>query len=166
MAIFGRKRIKKVKQGEFVPPVDVRRSIEVPENKMQAFPRRPPVVEGRREEEEPQPAFAPLFVKLTRYKKILNTINYLKVSINLMKNQLSILNELDRLREENLKLIYSAVNRMSDRLGRLDSEFMRPSGFVDEIPETQMEDVESLENTIADLKGQIEHLKSEVETLS
>jgi len=93
-------------------------------------------------------------------------MNYLKMSINLIKNQLSILSELDRLREENLKLLHSAVNRVNNRLMKLDSEFMRPSGFMEEMPELQMQDAESLESTIADLKGQIEHLKSEVETIA
>lgn len=173
MAIFGRRRIKEIKR-EFVPPVDVR---EIPEMLERAgaaapMPRSPfaPSQEQKREEDAgqqgQQPAFAPLFVKLTRYKQILNTLSSLKMSVNLIRNQLLILNELDRLKEENMKLLNSAVNKINDRLSKLDSEFMRPSGFMEEVPEMQMQDVESLESTLVDLKSQIEHLKSEVESVA
>jgi hypothetical protein len=176
MAIFGRRRVKDIKQREFFPPVDIREIPYVPEP-ARARPevsdfsfRQAAVSRGRSDEQaqekEQSPSFAPLFVKLTRYKQILSTLNYLKMSINLIKNQLAILSELDKLREENIKLLDSTTKRVGERLSTLDSEFMRPSGFMEEIPEMQMQDVESLESTLTDLKSQIEHLKSEVETIA
>jgi|GEM_PF-4788993 len=121
-------------------------------------------VEQHEDVEEPQ--LAPLFIKLTRYRNILNNINYLKMSVNLIRHQLLVLNELDKLKSENMKLLQSTMEKVNERLLKLDSEFMRPAGFMEEIPGVQLQELESLENTITDLRTQIEGLKQEVETLS
>jgi len=162
MAIFGRRRIKKIKKKRFVPPVEIKEISDMLEMKA-------PVAEQKKEhktEEPSTPEFAPLFVKLTRFKEILDTLKYLKTSVNSIKRQISVLNKLEKLKEENLRLLNSDINKLSDQLQKLDSKFTRPSGFVEEIQETQMQDVKSLESTIVDLKEQIEQLKSEVETIA
>ncbi len=162
MAIFGRRRIKKIKKKRFIPPVEVKEISDMLEMKH-------PVSEQKQEyktREPSRPTFAPLFVKLTRFREILSTLKYLKTSVNSIKRQLSILNKLEKLKEENLKLLNSEIKKLSDQLRKLDSEFTRPSGYVEGIPEMQMQDVESLESTIVDLKEQIEDLKSEVETVA
>lgn len=160
MAIFGRRRIKKIKKKRFIPPVEVKEISDMLEMKAS-------VAEQKKEyktEEPLKPEFAPLFVKLTRFKEILNTLNYLKTSVNSIKKQLAVLNKLEKLKEENLRLLNSDINKLSSQLHKLDSEFTRPSGFIEEVKETQMQDVESLESTIVNLKEQIEDLKSQVET--
>ena len=121
-----------------------------------------PVHEPKREEE--RAAFAPLFVKITRYKQILNSLNYLKMSVNLIRNQLAILNELDRLRSENMQVLESTIEKVSNVLVKLDAEFMRPSGFMEDMPEMAADEVGSLEDTLTDLRSQIEGLKEEVES--
>ena len=162
MAIFGPRRIKKIKKKRFVPPVKVKEISDMLEMKA-------PLAEQKKEyktKEPSKPTFAPLFVKLTRFKEILSTLKYLKTTVNSIKRQLSVLNKLEKLKEENLNLLNSDIKKVSDQLHKLDSEFTRPSGYIEDIPELQMQDVESLESTIVDLKEQIEQLKSEVETVA
>jgi hypothetical protein len=141
------------------PPAPVNPSVPVHE-RMPAPAQ--PVHEPKREEE--RVAFAPLFVKITRYKQILNSLNYLKMSVNLIRNQLAILNELDRLRSENMQVLESTIEKVSNVLVKLDAEFMRPSGFMEDMPEMAMDEVGSLEDTLTDLRAQIEGLKEEVES--
>lgn len=156
MPIFGRKK-KEVREAKkvFEKPIPVKKPITM---------KKPIPTEKPKEKEPKKPSFAPLFVKLTRYKQILNAMNYLKTTMVMIRNTFSILNELERLKAENLKMIQSAMEKVEKRLLTLDSEFMRPSGFTEELPE--LHDVESLEATIADLKSQIDQLKTELERMA
>jgi len=129
------------------------------------MPEKSPVPEPKEKDKEPAPVFAPVFVKLSRYKQILSDLNYLKMGINLIRNQIAILSELERLQAENMKVLHSTIEKMSNALVKLDSEFMTPSGFMEDVPEMEMNEVESLENTITDLRAQIEGLKGEVESM-
>ena len=125
-----------------------------------------PVEAAAAEEKQEKPEFAPLFVRLNRYRQILRTMNYLKNTIAMVRSGLAILKEMDKLREENLKLIESSVEKVEKRLLSLDSEFMRPSGYEEEMPELQLQDVGSLEDTLTDLKTQIDQLKAELERMA
>jgi len=116
------------------------------------------------EEVKEKQSFAPLFVKIDRYRQILNTMNYLKNTMNMIKNTFSILNELEKIRMENLRLIQDTIEKADKKILHLDSEFMRPSGFIEEMPE--LTDVESLEATLVDLREQINQLKAELQSLS
>ena len=115
-------------------------------------------VETKVKEEREARIAAPLFVKLDRYKQILNHLAQLKTSIVLLKNNLTVLNELEKLRDENLKLVQEALEKMEKRVLDLDSELLRPSGFREELL-PHMEEVASIEATIAELKSQIEQLR-------
>lgn len=115
-----------------------------------------------KEETHAERPVAPLFIKLDRYKSILSTISNLKTSIIMLRNNFAILTELDRLREENLKLIQETLEKVENRLMSLDTELIRPSGFREETPE--FHDVQTIEATLVDLKGQIEQLKEELES--
>ncbi|MBI4010152.1 MAG: hypothetical protein HY361_03105 [Candidatus Aenigmarchaeota archaeon] len=117
------------------------------------------------EEKVDRPAFAPLFIKIDRYRNILNALGQLRTSIVMIRNSFSTLNELEKARFETLKLIEDAVGRVEIKLSALDSELLRPAGHHPEIsPEYQ--DVETVHATVADLKGQIDQLKAEMEQLS
>jgi len=116
------------------------------------------------EVEAKKPAFAPLFVKLDRYRQILYLLNELRTTMAAIKNAFSVLAEVDRLREENSRMIRSAIDKVDKRLVALDSEFLRPSGFEEGFP-AETYGVESLEGVVTDLKGQVDQLKSELESM-
>ncbi len=117
------------------------------------------------EEKVNRPAFAPLFVKIDRYRNILNALGQLRTSVVMIRNSFSTLNELEKARLETLKLIEEAVGKVETKLSSLDTELLRPtSAHMDVTPEYQ--DVETVQATVADLKGQISQLKTELEQLS
>lgn len=118
-----------------------------------------------RPEEVKKPAFAPLFVKLDRYRQILYLMNELKTTMVAIKNAFSVLTEVDKLREESSKMIKSAIDKVDKRLVDLDSEFLRPSGFQEEFP-SETYSVESLEGIVGNLKEQVNQLKAELESMS
>jgi len=116
----------------------------------------------RVEEHKEKVSFAPLFVKLDKYKQILNALVELKTTIAAIKNSFSVLNELERLKMESLKMIQASVDKMDKRLVALDSEFLRPSGFHEEMP-AEMYNSESIGGVINDLRSQIEQLRAEIQ---
>ncbi len=83
----------------------------------------------------------------------------------MVKNAIVIQKEIERLAEENRKLIEDGVNKIDDRLIRLDSEFMRPKGFREQFS-LPGENKPGLESVVDDLKSQVDDLKSELENIS
>jgi len=106
-----------------------------------------------------------LFVKLDKYKQLLSNLIQVKSSIAILKNNLIVFNELDKLRNENMKLVQENLEKVEKKIADLDAALLKPSGFREEfIP--QMEEVASIEATIADLKSQMAQLRGELETTS
>jgi hypothetical protein len=120
----------------------------------------PPIRESER------PSFAPLFIKIDRYRQILNSIGNLKTAMIMIKNSLVTVIELDKARDETFKLIQDAMEKMEKRLSMLDQELIRPSGYHEFAENLEYHDVETIGATVADLRGQIEQLKSELENVS
>jgi len=144
---------------------------EVPTVRME-LPKEEEEKEVPKEEEKEvveRPAFAPIFIKLDKYRHILNTINELKRTMITIKNVLGFLNEMERLREDSLKMIQESVGKIDKKLAALDAEFLRPSGFREEIPREEVYRVEAepvaLEGILSDLKSRIEELRSSTERL-
>jgi hypothetical protein len=115
---------------------------------------------------EPQDMSAPLFIKLTKYREILKNMNQIKININLIRDHITMLNELEQLKSQNMALMESALQDVLQTIGKMDSDFMKPTGFTDEVPEARLKEIEGLEGTISDLKSQISGLKQEIGSLA
>lgn len=168
MPLFGKKKEKIIPKDE-TPPLPTIEKI-MPTEKIIPLPPKPvekveKPKEIKPEREAEKPMFAPLFVKIDRYRQILNAIGYLKTTMVMIRNSLLTLNELDKAREETMKVIQEALEKTEKKMGELDAELVRPAGYH-ELEKPEYQDVETVEATIADLKGQIEQLKSEVQSMS
>jgi len=111
-----------------------------------------------------KPEFAPLFVKLERYKEILSDLEGLRTTMVAIKNAFSILNQLDKLRYENIGMLQNAIEKVDEKLAALDSEFLRPAGFREELPTEEYS--EGLESELGNLKNQVDKLKSELKSVA
>jgi hypothetical protein len=162
MVIFGRKKGKK-------PKVEAKPAEAPPKPAEEVPPEtKPPeeVIEEPKVEkpEKPKPAVAPLFIKLDRYRTILDTMAWLKTTLSMIRDGFATLNELEKLRTESLSLLQESLKRVEDYLLALDAEFARPPGYVSEISR-EIEGVGKLEVKLADLKYQLERLRTELERL-
>jgi len=147
MPLFGRKKVEEKIPEEF--------------EEFRELMKRPEV---EKEEELLKPTSAPLFVKLDRYKNILDAINEIKMTMLKMKNALAILSDLDNLRSENLKMIKDATDVMDKKIESLDLEFLKPSGLQEKLPPEVY--AEGLEDVLSNLKTQVSQLKSELQSMS
>jgi len=104
----------------------------------------------------------PLFVKIEKYKNVLSVLNEMKTTIMMLKNALTLEQELEKARNENITLIQNAVGKIERKILAMDAEFLRPSGYKEQLPE-QVYEAESLDYAVDTLKSQIDELKSELE---
>jgi len=109
--------------------------------------------------------FAPLFVKIDRYRSLLDTIKDIKTMIIMMKNALGVQKQIEGMRNENRKFLETAIDKIDKKILLLDSDFLRPRGYEEEFT-PPIHKTESLEGVVEDLKKQIEGLKSELKTIS
>jgi hypothetical protein len=174
MVFFGRKKkeenveeIRGLVEGTQVPE-DAPEMIEgeaIPEE----IPK-PATIEEKRREEEKQPelqrksGFAPLFVKIDKYRSILSSISDIKTTLIMIKNAFMIQKEIEGLRDENKKMLELAISKLDKKIITLDSEFLRPTGFEEEFP-SQIYESGGIEGVVDDLKKQIEGLKTELKTI-
>jgi hypothetical protein len=137
-------------------PKEIQEKQKPPQKLLQEPPQEPP---------QEVPTSAPLFIKLDRYKRILNSMEELKTILAIIKNSFSMLSELEKLRDESLRLIENAIEEVDRKMSVLDSEFLRPSGYKEELSE-EAYGVEDLETTLAGLRDQVSQLKSDLESLA
>jgi len=116
-------------------------------------------------QETPKPTFAPLFVKIEKYRNVLDSINDLKTTIIMLKNALIVQRQIEGLRDENRKFLELAIDKIDKKVVSLDTEFLKPRGFEEEFPPATYE-TEGLEGVVDDLKKQIEGLKSELKAIT
>jgi hypothetical protein len=81
-----------------------------------------------------------------------------------LENSFGVLNELEKLRDENIKILRNSLQNIEKKLEIIDSELLRPSGFHEEI--SNIEEVEGLSSTIEDLKLQIDQLKEDLQKVA
>ncbi len=157
--VFGKKKEEKRENFLPVPQFIVRPETVHEQSKSEA-------VESKKEEvkteaKESKPTFAPLFIKLERYKQILEIMEYLKNTMGMIRNNFAVLAELEKLRADNLKMIQMTVEKVEKKLKELDSEFLRPEGFEEKTEEYR--DITELQTTLSNLDKKIKDLQSELE---
>ena len=152
--------LENIWRGGIVEETVEKKPVYEPEIQKQEIPRLTP-----RFAEEKKPTFAPLFVKIDKYRSVLNTINDLKTTVIMIKNALALQKEVEGLRDENRKFLELATDKIDKKVFSLDTEFLRPKGLEDEFPPATYE-TEGLEGVVDDLKKQIEGLKSELKTIT
>ena len=177
MPLFGKKKEEDNKQGEeiisevnrLLQDSGVKRVENLERTAQAATKSNVQVAEkiGVEKEKLERPPFAPLFVKLDRYRAILNTLGYLKTAIMMMKNSFVTMGELERAREQTVGVLREGMEKIEEKLVSLDSELIRPAGYHEAtVPEELVyQDTETVEATIADLKGQIDQLKFELQKM-
>jgi len=153
--IFFKKKPKEEKV-EFIP--------EMPKI-AEELPLVPELPQHPEEEKMPKRQAAPLFVKIERYRAVLDMVNNLKETIFMLKHGFEIQKQLEGLKEDNRTSIESAIAKIEKKISDLDNEFTRPMGLEEEYPVAPYES-ENLNETLTELKKKINDLKSELKSIA
>jgi len=150
--------LRKRKEEEVMKDVEIREVKPVP-----PAPQEKPsseVVEKQKEEKN-----IPLFVKLDKYKSILGIINDIKSILFFAKNSLLVQKQIESLLEENKKVLEEAVQKMDEKIAMLERELTKP-GLYEARREEAREESKDLDNTLEELKKQIESLKEDLKNIA
>lgn len=104
--------------------------------------------------------FAPLFVKIDRYKEILQKLEEIKVSLHGMTDVMILLNEIEHIRDSTVKALRQSVTDLTDALIALDSEFVRPQDVEIDVPRSR--ERTRVESYVSDLQSELAALKKEL----
>lgn len=104
--------------------------------------------------------FAPLFVKIDRYKEILEKLEQIKVSLHSLTDVMVLLNEVEHIRESTVKALRQGVTDLTDALIALDGEFVRPEEA--EISVRKSRERTRVEQYVGDLQSELSNLKKEL----
>lgn len=113
--------------------------------------------------EEPARQYAPLFVKIDRYRNILNALGQVRTAMVMIHNSFNALAQLENARSDTLKVLEKSLEKVEKKIANLDSELVKPAGYATQLPAEEYADAATIETTIADLRGQIEQLKAELD---
>ena len=113
------------------------------------------IEETKKEKEEYS---IPLFVKIERYEEILSVLDELKILIRDVSNAISMLNEIEKMRSENLEVIQRSFEKLREKIEYFDSKFKKPRIMKESISK---EEISSIEENLNKLKSELEKMKLE-----
>lgn len=112
-----------------------------------------------------RPRFAPLFVKIDRYQEVLKTIEDLKAMLLNLRDILSVMQQLDKIRMESESLLQKNIQEVVKNIAALDTEFVRPRGVGLEEAVTPTFRTEKVESYVGELERELQHLRSQLQQM-
>jgi len=111
---------------------------------------------------EETPKIAPLFVKIEKYKEILESIQKLKMSMKNIQFLLSFKEQIKKIDTESDELLLRTIQGFSQAVGDFSMNFAIPRG-VSYIPRPPLE--ERVDASVSDLGSKITKLREELEKI-
>ncbi len=116
-------------------------------------------------DENPKDEFAPLFVKVGRYKETLETIENLENYLRGMSKLFDLVNELEKIRVMNITALNKMYQKASITASKLYSGLLKPKGMKFEGDLESKVEMDKLEEVVSDLNNELTNLKNEIEKI-
>lgn len=118
----------------------------------------------------PEPTFqevkheisAPLFVKVEKYREILSSVQEMKIFISGVRQLFNILNELEAVRSDTIKIMRATVQRLEKGVMEIDTYLLRPRGLI---AEARGEEASHIETSLEELQRQLGELRRELQEM-
>jgi len=108
--------------------------------------------------------FAPLFVKVDRYREILESINKMKANIVNVQSMLSIEKQISDMKSQVDSELEKEVQELKLIVNALDKELVRPKA-VEPYIMPKPSDVAKMETYVSDLQNELSKLQSQVKKI-
>ncbi len=116
--------------------------------------------------ETPGPTeFAPLFVKVEKYREAIIDLQELKSYLAGIKEIFEVVKELEELRQTSVEMVLSSIEKVETVISDLDMLLLKPPGVRLEGYAKGMEDVEKIELSMLELHKEIEALRERLAKL-
>ncbi|MFB6076133.1 MAG: hypothetical protein ABEK17_03225 [Candidatus Aenigmatarchaeota archaeon] len=109
------------------------------------------------------PASAPLFIKIDRYKEVLEQLGEIRKTLKSLKKLLNLLVNIDDLKGNTMSTFKDAIGDVTDSLISLDEQFIRPEGADEIIPEEETKS--EVEDYMTDLRSELSELRRELDKI-
>jgi len=109
------------------------------------------------------PKHAPLFIKIEKYKDILEHVNELKSTLSHFKKLSNLRKNIEDLKTAHDEILEKTFERFGNVTTKLDTEFTVPEAMK---PFVKEESVEHIDGFIHELEEEITKLKNELESVS
>ncbi len=118
-------------------------------------PPTPPKHEIKQEFHREEKSAPPVFIKLEKYRTIVNTINSMRSSISHVHEIMNIMDRIEYIRKKTFEAFGESMKKLDEMTAYLDATLVRPSGL----------DVEPTKLTTHELNESLEQLKKEIEDI-
>ncbi len=133
----------------------------IPKNELVATKHTAPV----KIDEMPKNEFAPLFVKVGRYRETLETIENLENYLRGMSKLFDLVNELEKIRVMNITALNKMYQKASITASKLYSGLLKPKGMKLEGDLESKVEMDKLEEVVSDLNNELTNLRDEIEKI-
>ena len=117
------------------------------------------------EEEMYKSEFAPLFVRIGKYRETLETLENLENYLKGMSKLFELSNELERIRANNLSALSKMYQKASSTASKLYSGLLKPKGLKLEGRRESQVEMEKLDEVISDLNKELTILRDEIDKI-
>lgn len=106
--------------------------------------------------------FAPLFVKIDKYKQVLQNLEEVKNTLQDLRDLFALMNEVDEIKREGMKELRGGISELADTLISMDEKFIRPEGTEDMLEEQPSSGVSK---TVQKLQDDLRGVRQEIDRL-
>ena len=147
---------------------DIKEIKEAVESKPEPLPLYPSDIEFKKIEAKlpEKPNFAPLFIKLDRYKEVLDLIESLKMNLKDLHNIVSVKKEIDEIKKRADSILEGNISVLSNIIKSIDSELVKPSAINRPgiIASTHVEK-EEMNSSISQLQEELNALRHKLQKM-
>jgi len=105
--------------------------------------------------------FAPLFVKIDKYREVLQDLESVRSSLNDLKQLFELMNEVDNIKRKGMKELREGISDLTGTLVSMDEKFIRPEGTE----EITGESTSGVSKTVGELQNQLREIRDSLERI-
>jgi len=140
---------------------DIKDAMQMPADFQEHFSPAPPPAEPNYHDVKREIS-APLFVKVEKYREILSSVQEMKIFISGVRQLFNMLNELEAVRGDAIKIMRATVQRLEKGVLEIDTELLRPRGLI---AEARGEEASHIESSLSELQKQLGDLRRELQEM-
>ena len=122
----------------------------------------PPLIEEIERKALEKPDTAPLFIKIDKYKDVLQGLHDLKVSVSNISEVLRVRSDLEEMRSRTNEILEKSFNQFVDLANKLDNQFAVPKVMK---PFVKTENIERIDGFVSEIQNEIDNLKKSLDSL-
>jgi hypothetical protein len=109
--------------------------------------------------------YAPLFIKIEKYRETLETLENLENYLKGMSKLFDLINELEKIRRMNIEALTKLYHKVMETASKLYSGLIKPKGMRFEGSLVSESEIEKLDSVIKDLNKELVALREEIDKL-